>query len=363
MRREFLQSAASVALAAAGIQAAPRADVTVSQSSIRVGLIGHDGHDEILLGRLPQLLNVHWVAYAKGRPDEDSAWVEKHPASSGKTRVYNNYQEMLENEPLELVGVCLPFYQNAEASIAAASKGIHVLSEKPAATTLSDLARLEQAIRQSRVHYSIMLDMRTEPAFQAARRAVQEGAVGEVILVSSQKSYKYGVERPWFYKERKTYGGTIPWIGIHALDFMQWVSGQRYTAVAAYEGNKAHPQSPGCEDHAGLLLRLTNGGTATCNLDFLRPEAAPTHGDDRLRVAGSEGVLEVWGNEKRASLISMRGKSGDLSLPPAIDFFSAFIDQLRGERQPLVSSSEAFDITRTCLKARDAADTGTWVAL
>jgi len=163
--------------------------------------------------------------------------------------------------------------------------------------------------------------------------------------------------------ERKTYGGTIAWIGIHALDFMQWVSGQRYTAVAAYEGNKAHPQSPGCEDHVGLLLRLANGGTATCHLDFLRPEVAPTHGDDRLCIAGSAGILEVRGNDNRASLISPKGRSGDLPLPPAIGFFSAFISQLGGESQSLVSSAEAFAITRTCLKARDAADTQAWVAL
>ena len=80
--------------------------------------------------------------------------------------------------------------------------------------------------------------------FQAAREAVQQGAIGEPILISSQKSYKYGAKRPWFYKERRTYGGTIPWVGIHALDYMKWVSGQKYTYVAAYEGNKAHPQSP-----------------------------------------------------------------------------------------------------------------------
>ena len=49
---------------------------------------------------------------------------------------------------------------------------IRVLLEKPAATTLPDLARLEQAVRKSRVQYSITLDMRTEPIFQAARRAV-----------------------------------------------------------------------------------------------------------------------------------------------------------------------------------------------
>jgi len=362
-RREFLQSAAGLAVAAAGMKATPQAGKITAQTSIRVGLIGRDGHDEIILSSIPRLSNVHWVAYAKGRPGEDSAWVREHPAASGETRIYDNYQEMLEREALEVAGVCLPFYENAEASIAVAHRGIHVLSEKPAATSLADLTRLEQAVRESRIHYSMMLDMRTEPIFQAARQAVREGAVGEAILISSQKSYKYGPERPWFYKERKTYGGTIPWIGIHALDYMQWVSGQTYTAVAAYEGNKAHPQSPGCEDHAGLLLRLANGGTATCHLDFLRPESASTHGDDRLRIAGSEGVLEVWGNEKRVTLIGLRGESGDLALPPAIDFFAGFIAQVRGEGQPVISNAEAFDITRICLKARDAADTGAWVAL
>ncbi len=63
------------------------------------------------------------------------------------------------------------------------------------------------------------------------RRAVEVGLVGEPILISSQKSYKYGAERPWFYKGRKTYGGTIPWAGIHALDFMRWVADQRLPVI------------------------------------------------------------------------------------------------------------------------------------
>ena len=40
--------------------------------------------------------------------------------------------------------------------------------EKPAATDLSDLARLEHQIHQSGIQYSIMLDMRTLPIFRAA---------------------------------------------------------------------------------------------------------------------------------------------------------------------------------------------------
>ena len=361
-RRTFLQSAvgAGIALSAS---ARPPAKRPISPSAVvRVGLIGRDGHREILLSSMPKLPNVQWIAYAKGEPGEDSAWVQKQFPGSERTRVYENYHEMLEKEELDVVGVCLPFYQNAEASIQAARKGIHVLSEKPAATTLTDLARLEQEIRKSGVHYSIMLAMRSMPIFQTARRAVQHGAVGEPILLSSQKSYQFGSDRPWYYKERKTYGGTIPWVGIHALDYMRWVSGQEYAAVAAFEGNKAHPQTPGCEDHAGLLFRLANNGTATCHLDFLRPDGAPTHGDDRLRIAGSEGVLEATDNDNRVRLIS-KSKVEDLALVPAVDFFGSFVASLRGEGEPLVSTDDAFEITRICLRARDAADTGTWVKL
>lgn len=360
-RREFLQAAAGLALAATALPQTPR--LIPSDATLRVGLIGRDGHDEIILGSIPKLARVQWTAYAKGNPHEDTAWVQKQFPGSGQTRVYENYHEMLEKEPLDVVGVCLPYFQNAEASVAAARKGIHVLSEKPAALTLDDLARLEAEIRRSNVFYSIMLNMRSLPIFQAARQAVREGAIGEPILLSSQKSYQFGADRPWYYKERKTYGGTIPWVGIHALDYMRWVSGQEYAQVAAFEGNKAHPQTPGCEDHAGLLLRLANGGTATCHLDFLRPGAAPTHGDDRLRIAGSEGVLEVSDVENRASVISAKGKGGNLPLPPALDFFAMFVAALRGEGLPLVSMEDAFAMTRLCLRARDAADTGTWVKL
>lgn len=361
-RRGFLQSAASASLALAASPASAQRKITDGRV-IRTGLIGRDGHYDILLNSIPHLKNVEWTAYAKGKPGEDTAWIKKQRAWTEKTRVYDHYHEMLEKEELDVAGVCLPFYQNAGAAIEASHRRINVISEKPAATTLADLARLEQAVRTSGVHYSIMLDMRGMPIFQAARKAVRSGAIGEPILVSGQKSYVWGDDRPWYYRQRTTYGGTIAWVGIHALDYMRWVSGQDYTRVAAWEGNKAHPRYPGCEDHAGLLFQLANGGTADCHLDFLRPQNAPTHGDSRLRIAGSDGVLEAFEVGNRVNLISSKGAVGDLPLPPAADLFSQFIGALRGETQPLISADESFSITRVCLMAREAADRRAWVAL
>ena len=370
-RREFLESALGTGFATTLSSGAQKARKITAKTQLRKGLIGRNGHTEILLGSIPRLQNVQWTAYAKGEAGEVTTWVQKHPAASSPTRVYEDYHKMLEKEALDVVGVCMyvcmyvcmPFYQNAVASMQAARKGIHVLSGKPAATNFQDLARLEHTVHRSGVRYRIMLDMRGLPIFQAARKAVQQGMVGEPILISSQKSYKFGSGRPWFYKDRKTYGGTIPWVGIHALDYMRWISGQEYARVAGFEGNKAHPQTPGCEDHAALLFRLANGGTATCHLDFLRPEAAPTHWDDRLRIAGSEGVLEALEVADRVTLISSKGVIGELPLPPAVDFFSTFVAELRGEGQHLLTTEEAFSITRICLKARDAADTGLWMTL
>jgi len=362
-RRTFLQTAAAGSLALATAEAAQRPKKITRTSLIRAGLIGRDGHFGIMLNSIPRLKNVEWAAYAKGEPGENTAWIQKQRAWTKKTRVYAHYQEMLEKEELDVVAVCLPFYENAGAAMAAARRGINVLSEKPAATTLEDLGRLEQAVREAGIHYSIMLDMRGMPIFQAAHKAVRGGAVGEPILVTGQKSYIWGEERPWYYKQRKTYGGSIGWVGIHALDYMRWVSGQDYARVAAWEGNKAHPNYPGCEDHAGLVFRLANGGTATCHLDFLRPANAATHGDSRLRVAGSEGVLEAFEVGERVSLISPKGKTGDLTLPAAVDLFEKFVGAMRGEGEPLVSAEDSLSITRVCLKAREAADRESWTKI
>lgn len=362
-RRRFFRSAAGAGLAlSAAVNPLPSRNLP-PEGELRVGLMGSDGHTSILLNSLPRIPGARLVAVARSRPQDDEGSFRRHPAFSRDTRLYSDYRELLEKEDLHVVGVCLPYYQNAQASAEAARRGIHVVSEKPAATTLEDLEGLSQAIQEGGIRYSIMLNMRTLPALRAARQAVARGWVGEPVLVSSQKSYKFGDSRPWFYRERRTYGGTIPWVGIHAIDYMRWVSGLEYRQVAACHGNKSLNRYPGCEDHAGILFRLSNAGTALCHLDYLRPGTAPTHGDDRLRIAGTEGVLELVEDGKRALLTAAGRPAEELELPPAEDFFTTFVMELRGLGTHPVSTQEALDITRVCLLARQAADTGHWVDL
>src|ERR671937_161485 len=106
---------------------------------------------------------------------------------------------MFSKEKLDIVGVCLPYTINVFASIAAAEKGIHVMSEKPLATEQEDLNRLEQVVGRTGVQISAMLEMRLSPGIRTVHETISKGLIGEPILATAQKSYKFGKERPWFY--------------------------------------------------------------------------------------------------------------------------------------------------------------------
>lgn len=363
-RRRFLRSALAAGLALEATSAVRAAEPRRGGTArVRVGLIGTDGHTGVILNSIPQTPGVELVAFAKSLPDDDVSKLKRGKAFSAKTRIYDHFEQMLEKEELDVVGVCLPYYRNAEASIAAARRGAHVISEKPVATTLDDLAALKKAVAQAKVRLTSLMNMRCMPPYRVARKAVQDGLIGEPILLTSQKSYRFGSGRPWFYKDLKTYGGTIPWAGIHSIDYMRWTSGRKYLRISAWHGNKSHPEYPGFQDHAGVLLKLDNGGTAMTNLDYLRPETAPTHGDDRLRIAGSEGVLEVMGAENRVQVITAAGGPRQLDLPEPVDFFADFLGELAGRKEHLISQEDAFRLTEVCLKARDAAESGKWIDL
>ena len=118
----------------------------------------------------------------------------------------------------------------------------------------------------------------------------------------SQKTYKWGNDRPDFYRSRKTFPGIAPWVGIHAFDWLHWILGDVFTAVQGREGTTAQPDYPACASQAAFVLTMENGGVASVTLDYLRPETAPTHGDERLRIAGTRGVIETALVDHRVTL-------------------------------------------------------------
>jgi len=187
------------------------------------------------------------------------------------------------------------------------------------------------------------------------REAVKQGLIGEVTQGGGQKSYRLG-ERPAWQKTRETFSGIIPFIGIHIMDLCRWATGREFAEVMAYAANVGHPEMGDLEDTACLIVRLDNGGSAAFRLDYCRPAAAPSHGDDRLRVAGSRGVIEAM--DEKVTLITHDAGPRELPLPPSVNFFAEYVEALRSDREPFIPFADCVGITEVVLRARESAESG-----
>ena len=208
-----------------------------------------------------------------------------------------------------------------------------------------------------------MHTMRGDPRWPPVRRAVRESAIGEPLLSFSQKTYKWGKDRSDAYRSRKTFPGIAPWVGIHAFDWLHAILGDVFISVQGYQGATARPDYAACASQAAFLLTMKNGGVAAVTLDYLRPESAPTHGDERLRIAGSGGVIETALVDRKVTLIAAGRPRRTLPLQPELDLFTRFARSLRGEGPPPLTLIEACRITEIALKAQQAADSGQVVSL
>ncbi len=324
-----------------------------------VVLIGLKGHQGTCLEVIAKREDVRLAAAT----DDDASALQglrRSPAVDAQTLLTPNLDEVLALRDVQVAILAEDNLSRAEHLVACAGRGWHVVAEKPLATDLDSLVTVRQAVEQAGIRLSMLLTMRFEGQYAAMRDQVTAGAVGTPLLLSAQKSYRRG-NRPRWQQEHRTFGGTIPFIGIHLLDLLHFVTGCDYRRVTALQHNAGLPGSGTIEETATLLLETTGGALVDLRLDYLRPAKAPTHGDDRLRVAGSEGVIEALGG--RVSLLT--GDQAPREVPPvaAGSLFGSFLDELAGQGSHPIAAAECFRITEVSLKARQAAETGQWVAL
>ncbi len=322
---------------------------------LRVGLIGLKGHQGTILSGVQAMDDARLVAVCD---DDDGklAGVSDWPSADADTATYTDPVAMFDQVEMDIVGIAGTDAERAPMILAAAERGIHVLAEKPLAMDLDELAHIREAVTDSGILLSMLLTMRFEPPYLTMRRLIAEGAIGEVCLATMQKSYRLG-DRPAWQRSRETFSGIIPFIGIHALDLIRWTTGREFTAGAAWCANVAHPQIGDLEDSASIALGLDNSGSATARLDYCRPAAAPTHGDDRLRVAGSEGVIEWIYTAGEVTLVTADEGPRAVELDHKLDQFADFVAAVRGDKPCHVPAEDCLRMTEVCLKLRDAANT------
>ncbi len=327
---------------------------------MKVAIIGGSGHFAAVLEGLRATPDARLVGVAPGLQGEnlDGLMQRCHKDLGLVSPVIPDWRDLLDRERPDAVAVNSHFHLNGELVLECLKRGLAVYAEKPIATDLVTLQKIRSAWRaRPDLPLIAMQELRYAPAFTTGFHHVRAGKIGRPLLLSAQKSYVLGNHRPPFYRKRASYGGTIPWIGIHAVDAILWYSGSKdpvsiYAAHATL-GNDGHGEM---ESIATLQMRFADGALGLAHADFLRSPKAGSHGDDRLRVMGDKGAVEV--RDGRVFAQHRDRESEELELEPRRMIFKEFLDLVAGRGAMLIDTEASLRATELSLYARQSADTG-----
>lgn len=328
---------------------------------LKIAYIGNKGyHSDNVNGATRGDNRFVACAVAGGTKDEDmTAFCEYIRKDHPDAKYYPDYIEMLDKEKPDVAVISPRFDLTAKVCMDCAKRGVHIFAEKPVATNIKELEELEKVIKDSGVRFVAMHFLRLGGAFYQAICAVKNGEIGEVRMVNAQKSYKLG-QRQDFYKKRKTYGGTIPWVGIHGIDWIYTIVGKPCVKVSALQsriGNNNHGE---LESTCLCQFTFEDEVIASLAIDYLRPAEAPTYSDDRVRIVGTEGVIEV--RDGKLYITDHEGlKTPEITKGKnlAMEFLEGILNNTECE----ITSKEIFEITKLALAAQQAADSGEAVLL
>lgn len=324
---------------------------------MKLCIIGASGHYSYALNVIKGRQDDQVIGIAPGSDGESTEPLERALAAYGiRPRRYDDYRKMLDEQKPDIAVINPYFCDNAKVTLEVLKRGIHAFVEKPVATTWDDLDAVIDAYNKASVHLAAMLGIRYSAHFLTAWQSVRQGSIGEIRLMNAQKSYKLG-KRSDFFKKRDTYGGTIPWVGSHAIDWLRWFSGREFRSVFASHSSLYNQGHGELEVTALCQFIMDDEVLGSVTIDYLRPQNAPTHDDDRIRLVGTNGILEVR-NGKAFLLNDETNGQQELPLLPEGNIFADFMRQVRNEGNCLVSAEDSFAVTRACLKARISADCG-----
>lgn len=321
--------------------------------SMKIAIVGNSGHGITIQKQLehPQVFPLEVCGLCAGFQQETPGGIQQI-LQEKKEEIphFSAYNEMLDIANPELVVIDGKFCDHAPMAMEALRRGIHVYMDKPVAVTFEQLSQLKCVLAQSSAKMGAMLTARYEAPYYTARELICRGTIGRIRLIQAQKSYRLG-ERPEFFKRREQMGGLIPWVSIHMIDMILWLTGKKCHRVYASHNNLDNNGYEDLEMVSICQMELEDGILASVNSDYYRPQAAPTHGDDRIRIVGTKGILEIR-DEKLGLMTDSLAENVDLLLPP--DLFGDFL--LRIKNNLPLDGLDGLYSTYVSLMLRQSAD-------
>lgn len=229
---------------------------------------------------------------------QESELAARFASTYPHARLVRGSEEILEDRSIDLVVSAAIPNERASLGVAAMQHGKDYMSDKPAFTTLQQLAEVRQVQAETDRIYSVCYSERLlHCATVRAVELVEAGAIGQVIQTIGLGPHRLRLPtRPaWFFRREQS-GGVISDLASHQIDqFLVFTGSTQAEVVWSCLAKYTLPEHPELDDFGEVLVR-GDGGTGYVRVDWFTPDGLDTWGDGRLTVLGTEGFIEVRKN-------------------------------------------------------------------
>lgn len=267
---------------------------------LRWGVIGAGGiADTRTIPGILEAENAELIAVTARTQERAEQLRQKH----GAKRAYTSDEELLADPEVDAVYIATPVELHYQQAKCAAEAGKHILMEKPLTVNVSEAESIVSFCKERGVYFGAGFMMRFGSHAQTMKRAIADGQIGKVISGMAQFTlwlpYR---EDNWRLKKRNG-GGALMDMGIHCVDLIMYITGQRVTQVGALNETVLFQEAGyEVEDSSAVLLRLESGAQFLVQSNFNIPYAEAKW---KLDIYGSEGRLlgdNILGQEDTGTL-------------------------------------------------------------
>ncbi len=267
-------------------------------------------------------------------PEKTKAYAEKFSVA----RTHADLHALMNDPGIDAVYIALPNAMHHEAVLAGAKAKKHMLCEKPFALRADHAREMADACKKAGVILRIAHQIRMDQAVTRAREIVQSGRLGKVVEVTLERTSAMPPRKTWRLDNSQS--GVMYDVGVHLLDLVQYVTGQRFVEVSAF--TNPDRRDGHADDTFTVLGKLSGGGHAQ-----VRATREVPQGQNNLLIEGTEATLVTsplrWAQEH---IITVRDKNGAneerFTASPAYELqVQAFEQELNGVRGNLPDGDDS----------------------
>ena len=315
--------------------------------TVRVGVIGLGWPGREHLKGYKQCADAEVVALC----DADTELAGQQAEEHGVGAVYGDHRKMLKEAGVDAVSVCLPNFLHAPISLDALRAGKHVICEKPPALDAAQARKMAATARSRGLTLMYALCRRFEGSAALVKSYIDRGDLGEIYFGRTTYHRRRGIPggaRSWFTDKKRSGGGALIDIGVHALDRAWYLMGTpKPVSVSGSAFQKLRHLVPkgtkfDVDDSAFGIVKFANGATLILECSW----ALNLPGSSVLQLAGTKGGVEL---DPLRIYTERDGVQLDVTAEaPAANAFAGqtghFIDCILKGKEPIVSAEQGVQL-------------------